>query len=177
MPRITIEQSHKYLKKEYRFRFFAVFFWFCALSILFSIIFLLPSYLLLNFYKNTFRNQGQEDSQIQTQRINEEYNQKLEETYQISRKVSTQPFVYVDIIEALKVYALESVQFDAIELSNSGKTVAVTLRGRSPLREQLLTFEKKINADTRFEGFKLPIDVLTKQEDLSFNVTFTYHEN
>jgi len=85
--------------------------------------------------------------------------------------------LYVDVTRLITEYGSDFVVFDAIELAGSNQEVLITIRGQSDTRGNLLAFEKRILSDNRFEDFKLPIGVLTKQENLSFNVTFKYHEN
>ena len=53
----------------------------------------------------------------------------------------------------------------------------ITLRGIAYTRDSLIEFENKIKQDTSFKDFSIPIDAFTKQKDISFSVTFTYHEN
>ncbi len=70
----------------------------------------------------------------------------------------------------------DAVTLNAIELSTADRVTTVVIRGFAPSRTDLLAFDGKIQSDERFTGFNLPIDVLTKQSDITFNVTFAYHE-
>jgi len=142
MPRITTKKSHTILRKEYRLRFLVVLGWMLSLCFFLTIVFLAPSYVLLNFYEKAFKSQegGEEQSKIQT--INTEYDQKLDRVYQLSQKIKTRPFLYVDVTRLITEYGSDFVVFDAIELAGSNQEVLITIRGQSDTRGNLLAFEK-----------------------------------
>lgn len=177
MPRISTNKSNRNLRGEYRLRFLIMFMIIVICALLLVLLSFLPSYTMLDFYEKAYRTGGINREQVAIQKNNQEYNQKVQTTYELSQKVNTKSSSHVEVIKKLFEYANNSITFSVIELQNIETGLSITLRGQAIDRESLLLFEDKIKADNNFAGFKIPIDVLTKQTNISFNVSFTYHEN
>ncbi len=176
MPRITTKKSNKDLRREYRLRFLTALFLAIVFAVLVTVILMLPSYTLLNVYEKSYTQPptGKEESNVQ--QMNFQYNQKLEGVSELSSEVRNQESVHLKIIEKLNSYTNNTILFNTVELGGSEQETSVILRGIANTREDLLAFESNVKGDTSFEGFKIPIDTLTKQKDISFNVSFIYHE-
>jgi hypothetical protein len=176
MPRISTIKSNKILRREYRLRFITAFLMGIALAILISIIFILPSYTLLSFYEKSYEKSSTSEEQLTNQKMNQEYLQKLDGVHELSQKIDTNSVNHLKVIQKLSEYAANSVTFNVVELSSTGEGLDITLRGQAVSREALLSFEDKIDSDTNFTGFDIPIETLTKPTNISFNIIFTYHE-
>lgn len=175
MPRIITQESNKRLKSEYRLRFATVLFSMLAVATLVGGILLIPSYVLLGSYQEAYARPEVEGSR-EVERLNQEYVSKLNQTHDLSGRVLQGSSSYLDVMDILFSYSQGGVSIDAVDLSSVESSVAITLRGTSATREDLLSFEKSVTADKRFKGFALPLETLTKQFDIPFSVTFTYDE-
>ncbi len=175
MPRIITPESNKRLKREYRLRFLITLLLGVATVIAFTAVLLTPSYVLLDSYESAYENFKTGSQQETLERLNQEYASKLESVHVLSQKIVRTKPQHTEVLDTLFEYA-GATTFDAIELGNADQIVTVVVRGRAPSRADLLAFDERMQRDERFSGFDLPIDVLTKQSDITFNVTFTYHE-
>jgi hypothetical protein len=176
MPRIITSESNKRIKREYRLRFFVALLAACAAAGVLAILFLIPSYALLDSYETAYSVSDSGDAQEEVAQVNEEYTRRLAEVHELSGMIPDPGPGYSRVLDALFSYNDAGLEFDAVELQGTGDTVSVTLRATAQTRADLLTFDEAIRSDDDFSGFKLPIDALTKQSDISFNVTFNYHE-
>lgn len=176
MPRITTQKSNKNLRREYRLRFFTMLFMMLVIAVLVTVLAMIPSYTLLSIYNNTYNQAQSSREESNIQQMNFQNDQKLEAAYELALEVRQENSVYLDVIKKLDSYKGASIQFNAIELNGSNAETNITLRGQAFTREALLAFEDRINSDDSFSGFQVPIDSLTKQEDIAFNISFTHHE-
>lgn len=175
MPRIIAQESNKKLKGEYRLRFATVLFSMLTVAVVITGVLLIPTYVLLDIYHKAYT-RPELDGSSEVEQLNVEYMSKLNETHQLSERVMQGDSVYLDVMDTLFSYAQGGVSIDAIDLSRSEESVAITLRGMSATRDDLLTLERSVLANKKFKGFALPLETLTKQSDIQFNVTFTYNE-
>lgn len=175
MPRIITPESNKKLKSEYRLRFFITFLFGVSTVTAFVAVLLAPSYVLLDSYESAYENLKTGSQHETLEKLNQEYASKLESVHVLSQKIVRTKPQHTVVLDTLFGYA-GAITLDAIELSTAERVTTVVVRGLAPSRTDLLVFDEKIQSDERFTGFNLPIDVLTKQSNISFNVTFTYHE-
>lgn len=176
MPKITTPQSHKKLKWEYKIRFFTLLLLITSITLLLVMIFFMPSYTLLNSYENSHTQSNFSVEQIDAQQKNQNFQKNIVDLYELSTYVNTKKTIKVDVIKKIYQYADGLVDISAIELTENEEGLQITIRGNAKYRDSLLSFEDIIDKDSDFVGFKIPIDDLTKQEDITFNVLFTYHE-
>jgi hypothetical protein len=176
MPRIITPESNKRLKREYRLRFLVTLLLSSALAIGLTAVLLMPSYVLLESYESGYANAKAGTQQETLQRINQEYATKLQNTHELSQKISVKKSQHAYVLDTIFAYAGEDISIDALELSNEGNVMEITVRGGAANRSALLAFDEKVQGNSRFSGFELPIEALTKQSDITFNVTFAYHE-
>lgn len=143
-----------------------------------ALVLLLPSYAVLDSYEEVYSGVGSGKEHEAVEKMNQEYGQKLERTHEMAGRILRKQSTPMTALDALFEARTEGLLFESVELGErKSKTVPVTVRGTAETRADLLAFDERMSNDDRFSGFNLPIEVLTKQEDISFNVTFTYHEN
>lgn len=176
MPRISTIKSNKNLRREYRLRFITVFLTALTVACLLVVLSILPSYTLLNFYEKSYRASELSGEQVALQKANENYVQNLLFVHELSKKVDMSDSKHLEVLNRLSLYAEDSVTFSAVEIEGTSEALSVTLRGSAVSREVLLAFEDKMKSDTGFSGFEIPLEVLTKKENISFNVSFLSHE-
>lgn len=176
MPRISTIKSNKKLRREYKLRFLTATFLVATCSLLLILLSILPSYTLLNFYERSYKNSEVTAEQKNIQKVNQDYDERLNAVLELSKKVNLEESAHLKVINEITGYAESSITFNAIELLTKEENIEITLRGQSVSREALLAFESKMNNDSNYIGFKIPIEALTKQSDISFNVSFKYNE-
>ncbi len=176
MPRILTPESNKKIKREYRLRFLVALLAACAGSCVLAILFLIPSYALLDSYETAYSVSESDKAQEEIAEVNEEYTNRLAEVHELSGMIPESSPGYARVLDMLFSYEGGGLELSAVELQKSGENVSVTLRGTAQTRDVLLAFDESISSNDSFSGFKLPIEALTKQSDISFNVTFNYHE-
>ncbi len=175
MPRIITAESNKKLKSEYRLRFLIMLLLGMSAVTAFVAVLLAPSYVLLDSYESAYENFKTGSQHETLEKLNQEYASKLENVHALSQKIVRTKPQHTTVLDTLFEYS-DAVTLNAIELSTADRVTTVVIRGFAPSRTDLLAFDGKIQSDERFTGFNLPIDVLTKQSDITFNVTFAYHE-
>jgi hypothetical protein len=173
--RIIPEELNKKLKKEYRLRFFTLFLLYSSISIIVTVALISSSYLLLFLYEKAYVKKGifVNNEILQLDKKN---TQKIEDLYQLSRKINIENKVSspISATRTLFDYAGNLISISSIEISQDSK---ITLRATASTRDSLIAFENKVKANPSFKDFDIPIEALAKQKDISFGVTFTYHEN
>lgn len=176
MPRILTTRSNKILKREYRLRFFVALLvtTLCALT-LFGVA-LIPSYVLLDSYEAAYTSANFAKEHEEVERLNKEYSSKLAVTHELSQKVSIAKSGHMSVLDTVFLYGGEGIRLNSIEVSGTAP-ITVSIRGEAATRSALLALDERFGRDRRFTGFDLPIDTLTKQTQIPFNVTFTYNEN
>lgn len=179
MSRILPEKIKKTLKREYNLRFFTILSFIFSLIIVLTLIFISPSYLLLHLYEKAYEVNGSATRVAEVTQMQEGRNNKINDLNSLSAKIPTNnEEIYAKVSNLLINETQDYVSVDALELTPiaSGK-LKIVLRGGSTTRENLMTFESVINKNNSFKNFSIPIEVLAKQKDISFNLTFEYHEN
>lgn len=178
MPRIISPELNKKLRREYRLRFLSILFFVCSFAIITSILLLSSSYLLLSLYEKAYSSESATREGEAVTKLNENFNKKVNQVHALVQKLPIKNQVAdIEIANLLFAYANEGVKLETIEISpDAGKTL-VTIRGNALTRDTLLQFRDRINNDSKFKDFVIPIESLTRQKDVSFNVNFTYHEN
>ena len=146
-----------------------------AVAALITGILMIPTYVLLGSYQEAY-SRPEIDGSREVERLNEEYTNKLTQTHDLSARVMQSDSLYLDVMDTLFSYAQGGVTIEAVDLTRVDSSIAITLRGTSATRDDLLSFEKSVLANKKFKGFVLPLETLTKQSDILFNVTFTYDE-
>jgi hypothetical protein len=145
-------------------------------AVIISALAMIPSYTLLSIYDKTYSQAEPSKEESNLQQMNFQRDQKLDGVHELASEVRQEDSTYLDVIQKLNSYKGVSIQFNAIELSGGNTELNITLRGQAFDREALLAFESRIQADDSFQGFQVPIDSLTKQQDIAFNISFTHHE-
>lgn len=177
MPRIISPELNKKLKKEYILRFFSAFFVLISIVVVINIVFISSSYLLLSLYEKAYANNN--STRIDQFSKNQEIiNKKIEEVDSLAKKVSVSEgtYHYVKIMQSLKMYAENTVDITGLEIIDEDGTSKIVLRGNGSTRESVLNFQNAVKQNSFFKDFTIPIEMLAKQKDVYFTVTFTYDE-
>jgi hypothetical protein len=177
MTRIISLELNKKLRREYRMRFASVFFITVAIAIFVNIFLVSSSYLLLTLYERAYILNNSSKQSEEMNKIREQFNTQVNQVHLLSKKIPSDTKV-VDIETARKLfgYVNEGVVITAMEIEPKEKNPQITLRGTSTTRDALLTFQDTVKQDALFKDFSIPIESLTKQKDISFNVSFIYYE-
>lgn len=178
MARIIPLELNKKLRKEYRLRFFSLLFLMLAIVSAINIMLMSSSYVLLSLYENIYTKENSnsnKDSEIVKE--NENRLIKLNQVFELSKKIpEKEKFTNIDTTKKLFEYAGSDTSIDSIEFLSEEEKTKITMRGMSKTRDSLLLFEEKIKNDNSFKDFSLPIETITKQKDVIFNVTFTHYD-
>lgn len=178
MTRIISEELNKKFKREYRLRFFSVLFFGLAITLIVNVSLVSSSYSLLTLYEKAYVSNNSNVHASEALKMHEEFNSKLATTYVLANKIPqyTQS-ITTQVVQILFDYAGNSVELSSLELVSEAPDIKMNIRGVAKTREALLRFQDSIKQDGRFVDFDIPVETLTKQTDVSFNVTFIYHEN
>lgn len=178
MSRIIPNELNKKIRREYRLRFFSVLFFTLAIIIFINIFLVSSSYLLLFLYERAYTQNNSLKTNEEVVKIKEQFILKVLQVDALARKIPSQANgVKINSIDTLFSYINTGIDIQAVEIVSSSQDSKITLRGTAATRDALLQFQDKINKNPSFKDFSIPIDLLAKQKDISFNVTFTYHEN
>jgi hypothetical protein len=178
MPRIIPQELNKKLRSEYRLRFFYTLFFALSLAILISISLVFSSYFLLSLYEKAYTNNDMSGKGLEVTKLNDIFNAKVVQIDALAQKIPLKDKgTNIKITDTLLDYAGASINISGLQIVSDAQSSQITLQGTALTRDTLLQFQQKIQNDDLFRDFSIPIDVLTKQRDLSFNVNFTYHEN
>lgn len=175
MSKIISPELNKKIRKEYTLRFFTLLFFFISSSIIISIIFVSSSYLILSMYEKTYL-EPVSSKKLEEISVNNEFTKKLSALHMLSQKVIFDTNIPLLVTQKLFEYASGVVEINSFEIKPDVSTAKITLRGVSPTRDALIQFENRIKQDASFTDFSIPIDTFAKQKDISFAVTFAYHE-
>ena len=173
MTRIISDELNKKLKKEYRLRFFTLLFFILAGIVLINIAFVSSSYLLLHLYEKIYvKNTSVNSVAVE---LYEKNKQKTEDLHSLSMKIPKQENgSYTKIAQEIRVLAGEQITIHSLEILTASK---ITLRAQAKTREDVIEFQNRVERSGLFDNFSVPIEVLAKQKDIAFDVTFSYHEN
>lgn len=178
MPRIIPQELNKKLRSEYRLRFFSILFFTLSFAVLVSMSLISSSYLLLSLYEKAYTSNDMNGKGTEITKINEDFNTKVIQVSALVQKIPLKDKGEdTEITDILFEYANETIDVQGLAIKHELEATQLTLQGNALTRDALLQFQQKIQNDSSFKDFTIPIDVLTKQKDLSFNVNFTYHEN
>lgn len=177
MTRIITPEINKKVKKEYTLRFFSVLFFVLTVVMCVHILLALSSYVLLSSYEKIYQQElGATDSEVVKQ--NEEFFVRSTKLYELAKQVPdisrTSAF---DIFEKIQDYKTNQIAITVFETYVENKETKITLRGMADSREALLAFNDRMRSESSFVDFNIPLETLTKQRDIAFDVTFTYYEN
>jgi hypothetical protein len=177
MTRIITPELNKKLKKEYTLRFFSVLFF--SISIIFFIhtSFSFSSLILLNSYQKAYEINIKNDTRdISIQ--NEIIQKKLGNLSAISEKLKFNGSIPVEkIFQQIESASSNGLQIRAFEIYKQKDKIQITLRSVAKTKDDLLRFDKQMRSYKNFLNFNIPIESFTKQQDINFDVTFTYNEN
>lgn len=177
MPRITTTKANTFLRREYKLRFFSVFFIGVSIILAIHVSLALSSYMLLSAYEKTYTNQDDEE-QIKANQKREQLTLLLDETESLGAQIILQQQdSYSDIFETITVLKPDTVELNVFEVFFVDKEIEITLRGVAQTRQGLVNFGENMKKDTSFRDFVIPFETLTRQSDLPFDITFTYYEN
>ena len=174
MTRIIPEESNRFLKKEYRLRFFTTLFFTLSVVILINLTFVSSSYLLLHLYEKAYMTNSS-NTNNESVKLNEQIKQKTEELHALSRKIElSEKKTSIQIADDLLSHVRNNVSIQALEVMGDS---TMTIRGLATTRQDLIDFQDRVIRDPMFKDFSIPIEMLARQRDIAFNVTFTYYEN
>lgn len=177
MPRITTPKSNTFLRREYKLRFFSVFFMGIAIILAVHVSLALSSYMLLSAYEKTYSNQDDED-QIKANQKREQFVTFLDEAESLSTHIiSEQQDSYSEIFETINMSKPDTVELNVFEIFFEEEGTQITLRGVAQTRQGLVDFGENMKRKPSFRDFVIPFETLTRQSDLPFDITFTYYEN
>jgi hypothetical protein len=177
MTRIITPEINKKVKKEYSIRFFSIFFFMLSSVLCIFIIFTLSSYVLLTNYEQIYQTKLENtNGEIVVQ--NKNFIDRVSKLFTLTHKVpQINSISYFSIFEEIEGYTNNQVVISAFEIYSEEQEKKITIRGVAESREALLVFDSNIKSSKKFKDFEIPLDVLAKQRDISFNITFTYYEN
>ncbi len=174
MTRILPPEINKKLKKEYFLRFTSVFFLLIGIIIFINISLVSSSYLLLYLYEKAYVENIKTTNNEESIKKREELNKKIDSLYYLSKAYSEKTELdQLKISSKIFELANKGIQIESIEIIDS----TITLRGRADTRDNMLLFQNKMKEEKIFENFDVPIEVLAKQKDISFNINFIYVKN
>jgi len=176
MSRIITDESNKKLRREYRLRFLSTLFFALAGVIVINVLLVSSSYLLLTLYERAYTTESSSNEEVS--KMNEQFALKVAQVHALSQKIPSQAdTVNMGVANLLFGYVRDGIAIQAIEIISVEDVSNITLRGTATTRDVLLQFQNTIKSNPSFQDFSIPIESLAKQKDISFNVTFTYHEN
>ena len=177
MPRIITTKANAFLRREYKLRFFSVFFFGVSIILTIHVSLALSSYMLLSAYENTHTNQNDEE-QVSANQKREDFITILNETESLSEKIILKnQNSYSDIFESINTFKPASVELNVFEVFFDKEETQITLRGIAQTRQGLVDFGENMKRNNSFRDFVIPFETLTRQNDLPFDITFTYYEN
>ena len=179
MSRIISLELNKKLRKEYRLRFFSLLFFMISIVSLANIAMMISSYVLLSLYENIYTNEkNSESKKVEVLKDNENLDLKISQVYALSQKIPLKVnLIDTNIAKDVLDYAGQNISINSIEILPGQDSSKVTIRGLASTRDSLLHFQEVIKNDLSIKDFVIPIETMTKQKDIVFNVTFTHHEN
>lgn len=178
MSRIITDESNKKLHREYRLRFLSMLFFILTGVIVINVLLISTSYLLLTLYERAYTTESSSERDNEVSKMNQEFALKVTQVHALSQKIPSQTgTVNMNVAHLLFGYVREGIGIQAIEILPTDDVSNITLRGTATTRDVLLQFQNAIKQNPSFQDFSIPIESLAKQKDISFNVTFTYHEN
>ncbi len=171
----------KLLSKEYKKRLIVVSLFALSLLFAFSIILLIPSYILSSEkYNNVFKQLVAEKKKIFTLadgkdpiKITKDVNNKLS----ILKKANTSlPAPYHVTVTIIK-HKPKGIFIKSILYDKNGNEEKITVSGISENRETLLLFLKSMESETEFSSVELPISSFVKGENIDFSLRVTIGGN
>lgn len=178
MPRIIPLELNIKLRREYRVRFFSLLFFNISIAAFATLGLMTSSYFLLSLYEKTYANEGGDKKNEEVSKLNTLFNTKVDQVHSLSKKIPTKDnYANMHIADLLFEYTNSNVQLSSIEILPQTNVSHVTVRGSALTRDSLIEFQNNINKDNSFKDFTIPIESLTKQKNISFDVNFIYHEN
>ncbi len=150
-----------------------------AIVSLANITTMISSYVLLSLYENIYINEkSSESKKIDLVKDNENLDLKISQVHALSQKIPLKiNLIDTNVAKDIINYAGQDVSIDSIEISPDQGVSKVTIRGLALTRDSLLRFQEVIKKDPSIKDFVIPIETITKQKDIVFNVTFTHNEN
>lgn len=177
MTRLITLELNKKLKKEYRLRFLSTLFFSLGLVFFIHMILALSSYILLNMYEKIYQKSLQADNGEALKQY-EDFVARTSNIITLSKKIPKQATVSAtDIFEKIQTHGSNQISFNVFELQIAEDKKNITIRGAATTRDALIEFNDKMKTENAFSDFAIPLETLTKQRDISFEVTFTYNEN
>lgn len=174
MTRIIPPELNKKLKKEYQLRFFSITFFVITIIIFVNISLVSSSYFLLYLYEKAYVENVKTMNNEESIKMKEVLNNKIDNLYYLSKSY-VQKGEISQLRVSTKIFELAgaNIEIESIDIIEN----TITLRGSADTRDSMLIFQRKIKDEKMFEGFDVPIEVLAKQKDISFNINFTYVKN
>ncbi|MFT5179709.1 MAG: hypothetical protein ACI9GH_000083 [Candidatus Paceibacteria bacterium] len=174
MLRLLLENDRKNIKTEYRFRFFTLLSLVVVSTIVAWIIFLLPSYLVLSVEENEY---DEKIKKIEESSLSKERAELTGRVSEVNKKVSildTKDYDYAELVGAVRDVSDNGVDVDLIEFTHDDDGVlAISVRGISSGRDNLLDFSKKLEDYDRFEKAEFPFSDFAKESEIPFSITVT----
>jgi hypothetical protein len=178
-------QEKNALRKEYRLRFFVVFFLMSFFILLAAIVTFLPTYFFTVSRYDLFFTESQSDEiQNRLSRAKEAEKTILETNKKIILLKSDASVPRVkDIFFEISQSKNSGIVITSLSYENNGGAVTkkgkdpvlakVNIRGRSSTRETLLAFKDALTQNKQFSNIDLPISSLVKESDIDFSINTT----
>jgi hypothetical protein len=173
------EEEKKRLKREYKFRFTAVFMYVLGVSSLIGVGSVAPAYIL------SYVDEREADAQLKViERDREDrgsagLDEEINETKRLislltDNSSGINPIALSNIVDDLIRPRGTGVRISSISLSTqASSTVDVTISGVANTREVLVSYRRRLAEDPRISKVDLPVSDLAKSSDISFNLSIS----
>jgi len=173
MSNLLPKKNKKRIRTEYLLRLLITFMILSALTLVFSFIFLIPSYLLsgerakvatgeVNSLKNQLEQRQKEETSLALFSTNEEI-----EVLNLSLSPNLTKAISLIISEIGVSIGIHSFTF--AESSKGEKTIFIGGEARN--RDSLIEFTKALENLNQFARVELPVSNLAKNKDINFNIS------
>lgn len=181
MSNLLPKTEKELLQKEYFIRLLIVILWLLIGSMILSIGFLAPSYIVLEVKKNTAEEQIKLLNESILNKNSVETEKRLNtimvkiETLNKQDKISLSNFVNKIIEKKPAGVYITDFLYNKVQKKDATEKI-ITLSGTANQRDSLLKFKDNLSATGFFKDVNLPLSNLTKDEDVDFLINLTLDE-
>ena len=175
MDNLLPQEDRQRIRKEYRFRSFAVFFALCVVVECFGVVFLLPAY----FYAQSRESiaLAQKTSLSKVEGGDQAILDKLKSLQ--SKILFLRPEPHVDFSQTIKLILEHldgAVTIQSISIqANDASTHNISIRGQAIKRQDLLTFKQNLEKTKNVQSVSIPISDYAQETNLNFSATVSVH--
>jgi len=168
------KEQRKEIYTEYRFRMFILIFIFLIVTGIVAVFLLVPALFLSNSEYNELLKNLDELKKETPELENYQNLQVMVEKTNNKLKVLQSGKEQTPLLIWGKVTADKpaGVKIDSFSYSKNNEKTAVVISGKSSVRESLISFAKKLEAQETFENVNLPVSDLARERNLDFSITF-----